>query len=588
MKNLIYISIFLLLLSFLGSCTSARWTVKEKESVDESEYEILEENYFLQPSGEVSSENPVLNLDLYSETQYEYSQRVLMQRTIQDYRLRPGAVALGIGGAAMAFYLANSRTFDGNASDTKTWTLNGVGALMLASGFLNMKPVDEPRPTGEERYLRNTGTTIKVDTLQTDTDIDSLASVYMLYNDLVIYEDVDEQIRDGKLEIPLGNALEELELSGPDPGKATVEILFTDSLYRYTYPINSVLQPYAQVTNQLSTLHNSPEENEDNILADLVQGSQLQIENYQEEGEWYKVLYGISETYIKKSDADIIWRSEDYSSEDQVVTVPRVPFGNIDVESNIPILRNQNDNAHALMVINQSYADSLEERNYALRDGRLMRTYLENALGYPSENIHQLADINNKDSLDIVLSEIKSEANDTTELFIYLSGFGSVDTTDTGPSLQLLPVASDSISSSPISLMQLFEQIGAIPTSQTLVLSDIDFSNSVQSANGSDNEIRQVIEDNVSPLLSGNPNSTFLTGTRLDYPSSLYVSTGGEDKKHHIFPYFFAKALQQRRTAISDIYQYLERNVSYTSRKLFDRPQDPLLLGNTQLNLAGE
>ncbi|MGM0545103.1 MAG: caspase family protein [Bacteroidota bacterium] len=588
MKKISNILLFFLIVSFLGACTSARWTVKEKQSLDKSDSEILEEHYFLQATGEVTPENPVLNLDLYSETHYEYTQRVLMERNIQDYRLRPGAVALGLGGAAMAFYLANSGTFDGNATDAKTWTLNGAGALMLASGFLNMKADGDPRPTGEERLLRNSGTTTEVDTVKAETNADTTASVYMLYNDLVVYEDVDQEIDEGQLTVSLGNVLEELELSGPDPGKTTVEVLFSDSLYRYSFPISSVLQPYAEITNQITPLRNNPDEDEENILADLVQGSQLQIEDYEEYEDWYKVIYGISEAYIKKSESSIIWRSEDFGSEEQVVTVPRVPFGDIDVESNIPILRNDNENSQALLVINQSFADSLEERNYALRDGRLIRSYLENALGYTEENIYQLSNITDRDSLDAAISNISQSATDSTELFVYFSGYGAADTTGNNPELQFLSAAPDSITKSPIFLKKVYEQLGDIPSSQTLVLSDIDFSNSVRNMGWSDNQMRQLLEEEVSPLLTGNPNSAFLTGTRLNDPSSLYVSPGGEDKKHYIFPYYFAKALQERRTTISDIYQYLERNVSYTSRRLFDRPQNPLLLGNTKLNLTTE
>ncbi|WP_445665054.1 caspase family protein [Fodinibius sp. AD559] len=583
MKTLYYILLAAFFISFLGSCTSARWTVKEKESIDRSEYEVVEENYFLQQTDDVTPENPILSLVLFSEIQYEYMQRVLMQRNIQDYRLRPGTTALGIGGAAMAFYLANIADF-GSQSSTKRWTLNGVGALMLASGFLNMKPVGEPRPTGEERYKRTTGTTIKVDTVKADAKVDTSASVYMLYNDLIIFEETNQNISNGLLKIPIGNALNDFKLSGPNPGNATVEVLFADSLYRYNYAIDSVLQPYAVVNEQLTALRNSPEENTDNVLADLVDGSQLKISSIND--DWYQVMYGISETYIKKSDADIIWRSEDYEVEDQVVTVPRVPFGEIDVESNIPILRDENPNAKALLVINQNYADTLGERNYALRDGRLMRTYLQNALGYSEDNIYQLADITNSDSLNTLLSSLESTANDSTELFVYLSGYGTVDKEES--QLQLLMTPSDTQSYAKIGLSNIFSRIGRISSAKTIVLSDIDFASGTSEKSFSENEMRDIIEGNVSPLLSQNPNSSVLLGSQLNNPSRLYMSGGREDKKHHIFPYFFAKALQERRTLLSDIYQFLERNVSYTSRRLFDRPQDPLLLGNTQLNLAGQ
>lgn len=570
----------------LSSCTGARWTVKEKESVDQSDYKIVDEQLLLRQSGEVSPQNPVLSLDLLSRISYRYNQRVLMQRNIQDYKLRPGLVALGIGGAAMAFYLANSTEFSDSRSTTEKWTLNSLGGVMLASGFLNMKPVSEPRPTGEERYMRSTGDTVAVDTVKAGMQPDTSASVYMLYNDLIVYEEHNRSITDGKLDIPVGNILNDLQLSGREPGRATVEILFADSLYRYSYPIQSVLQPYASVTTQITALRNSPEE-DDNVLADLVKGSRLQIDSF-ENDNWYQVLYGISKTYIKKDDAKILWRSEGFGSEDQIVAVPRVPFGNIDVESNIPFLRQSNPNAKALLIVNQNYTDTLESRNYSLRDARLMRTYLENALGYREEHTYQLADITSADSLNAVLTELHRTANDSTELFVYISGQGSINVSGDTPQLQYLSVGSDSLKPSALNLADIFEKIGKINTSQTIVLSDIDFSSDTQNETFEDNRVQEIVESNTKPLISNNPQSALLMGTKLNYPSSLYISDRGEDKKHHVFPYFFAKALQQRRTVLSDIYLYLERNISYTTRRLFDRPQDPLLIGNTQLDLAAE
>ncbi|MEL7834616.1 caspase family protein [Fodinibius sp. Rm-B-1B1-1] len=572
-----------MLSGFLGSCTSARWTVQEKQSVDHSESEIVRENYFLQQSGEINSGNPVLSLELFTKTEYEYPQRVLVQRTIQDYQLRWGSVALGIGGATMAFYLANATDF-GHDTSTKRWTLNGMGALMLASGFLNMKAVGDPQPTGEERYLRSTGTTTEIDTMPANSSIDTTASVYMLYNDLIIFEDNNQQLSNGKLNIPVGDALEDLNLSGANPGSVTVEVLFADSLYQYEYPIESVLQPYAVVNDQLTALRSSANENDDNVLADLVEGSELKINNIND--EWYQVLYGISETYIKKSSADIIWRSEDYTIEDQVA-VPRVPFGNVDVESNIPVLNQQNNNAKALLVVNQNYEEPLNTRNFAFRDGRLIRSYLENALGYKEEDIHQLADIPDSDTLNTVLSSIQESANDSTEFFVYFSGYGTIETQNSANELQLLTVPSEAKTDSTISLRSIFSEIGKVSSAKTIVLSDIDFSASNQKGRTPENQQQKIMEYTVSPLTDAHPNSSILFGARLNNVSGLYMSQGVE-KMHHIFPYFFARALQERRTTISDIYQYLERNVSYTSRKLYDRPQSPLLFGNTQLNIVSE
>ncbi len=569
--------------SALSSCTSARWTVKDKTAVDESDYEVLDEDHFLMTGGEITPNNPVLKLDVYSKVKYEYAQRVLMQRTIQEYRLRPAFVALGLGGAAMAFYIANTNLTEGGRDSPKAITINSIGALLAASGFFNMKPVGEPRPTGEERYLRNTGEAAKIDTVKAGQTMSGTVSVDIRYGDEVLWQE-DRNFSNGSVEIGLASRLSDLELSGDDPGSVSIEVGFQDSTYFYEYRVRDILLPYAQVTSPFAELRNSPEESDDNILADLGQGSQLQIKSSENE-DWFRVLYGISENYIRKKNARIVWRSTDFVQEDQVVTIPRIPFGNVDVESNIPILRGAEPNAVALIVTNENYSGDLEERSYTHRDGELMKAYLTNALGYSGENIFELRDISSSGELFNSLSDIRSVTNDSTELFVYLGGYGAVDMSGGEPLLEFLGTSSGEKERPQIYLNEIFDRISTIPSAKTLVLADIDFSASIQRNQFSTSQSLRILESNAAALRRNNFQSSLLMGTHLMYPSSLYYSPNGEDKKHHIFPYFFAKALQERRTNLSDIYQYLERNISYTARRLFDRPQDPVLIGNTTMDL---
>lgn len=583
--RIVHIVIAVLLFGAFTSCTSARWTIKERSAIDSSASKVLKQDNFLVADDELTPENPVLQLNLYSKTTYDYTQRVLMQRSIQKYKLRPGFVALGLGGAATAFYAANSDVFKGNSTSTKSLALNTVGTLLAVSGFLNMKPTGKPRPTGEERYLRDTGSTVRTDTVRVEEEIDATASVSVRQNGRLIFEEQNRNLSRGSLEVPLAGKLNNLQLSGPDPGSISVEVNFEDSTYNYQYSIQKVLQPYAKVTSQLTELRNSPEEDPDNVLADLVKGSQIEIKSSENE-EWYQVLYGISENYIRKEDTELVWRSTDFLEGEQIVTVPRVPFGNIDVESNIPILRGPTPNAIALIVTNENYSENLSERNYAHRDGRLIKTYLTNALGYSKENIFELNDVRNPNEIYRALSEIRFAANPNTELFLFLSGHGSATENRGQVQLNLLCISEDD-SQAAMDLGKLFEQISTISSSKTVLMADIDFSSSVAPNRFTESQAREIIESNAEPL-SDNSKTSILMGTQLLYPSSLYVSSKGEDKKHHIFPYFFAKALQQRITTISEIYQYLERNVSYTARKLFDHPQDPLLIGNTSLDLTSQ
>lgn len=584
-SSLIFFAV--ILFAVLTSCTSGRWTVKEKTAIDKNEYNVLRQKRFLAPAGEVSRENPVLKLDLYSRVTYKYAQRVLMQRNIQDYKLRPGFLAMGLGGAAMAFYLANSETFRGNGSSTKSVTLNAAGALLAISGFMNMKPVGDPRPTGEERFLRKSGTATRIDTVKSSEDVQPITSIGVKHNGKLIFEGKNRDFTGGTLEIPLAGKLNDLQLSGLDPGSVTVEVSFEDSTYSFQYPVKNILRPYARITSQFTELRNSPRETPDNVLADLVEGSQLQIKSAKNP-QWYRVLYGISENYIRKEDADLIWRSTDFATDEQVVTVPRISFGNVDVESNIPILRGPRPNAIALIVTNENYSNGLAQRNYAHRDGRMIASYLNNALGYKQENIHELKDISDTNEIYRKLSEIRLAANDSTELFVYLSGHGTVDAYRDRTRLGLLGITNEAGRQFSIPLSKLFEQISTISSAKILVLSDIDFNPDKKEKQFSANKGQRIIEANAAPLLKDNPKATLLMGNQLSYPSSLYFSSAGVDKKHHIFPYFFAKALQKRKTNIAAIYQYLERNVSYTARKLYDRPQDPLLLGRVTFDFANQ
>lgn len=585
MKLFIHIFFIALLAGAFASCTSARWTIKDKTAVDKSDYEVLEKDQFLVKKGEVNQTNPVLNLDLMSRTKYRYPQRILAERQIQDYRLRPGFVAMGLSGAALAFVAANSSLITKNRSKTHVWTLNTVGTLLAASGFLNMKAVGEARPTGEERYLRKSGSVIQVDTTKVEKEIKEDVSLSLQFGDITIYEDSSRTFSNDQLKIPLAEHLDDLKLSGVNPGSISVSLRFRDSLYSYQFPISQILQPYARVTTQITPLRNSPEVSGDNIVADLARGSQVQIKSTDNEN-WYQVLYGISEHYIRKENAEIVWRPSDFSQQNQVVTLPRKPFGEIDVESNIPILRGTKENTLALIITNQNYSGRYEERNYAHRDGRLIKTYLRDALGYPRDNIYELKDIANSGSLDRVLSEMRFAANDSTELTVFISGYGNVQKPDIYE-LNLVGVADGEGDNQMISLRKLYEQFSTITSGQTLILNDVDFSGS-SSSDYSANQAQIIIEQNADELIRENEKASILFSTHLNQPTSLYTSSEGEDKKHYIFPYFFAKALQQRRTKLAAIYQYLERNVSYTARKLHDRPQDPLLLGNTLMDLRDE
>jgi hypothetical protein len=552
--------------------------VKDREAVDSSEYEVLSEETFLHLSDSLSPESPVLKLEVLSNTTFEYTEKILVERTIQRYRLRPGFVILGLAGGAAAFYVGNSDQFGSNKM--QSITLNSIGALLSISGFFNLKPSGEPRPVGEERYLNDTGTFIETDTVRINEDISSPANISVTYNGRTIFEEEIMQINKGQINIPLANRFEDLRLTDPEPGQFEVKVDFQDSTYRYINPVSSILEPYARVNTEYTELRREPAINSENVLAQLAEGSQVYVEGVHN-NDWLKVRYGIFESYIRRDDADIQWRTANFSEDTEIVTIPTVPFGNIDVESNIPQLRDEVQNAQALIITNESYVESLPQRRYTHRDGRLIEAYLKDGLGYRDEHIHFLRDLNNPQQVFDIIGKINSSADQDTELFVYIAGYGAIKADQEGSELFLKNIEQESQAAVDLPLNSLLNRLGNIPARQKWVLADIDFSlNMADSLSYS--QVEEFMASHASDFTEG-PNTALLLGSEVGRPSRLYRSSS-ENKNHHIFPYLFARALQQHRTDIIQIYSLLNQNISYTSRRLHDRSQSPMFYGDRTLS----
>lgn len=584
-RSLNYILI-LLIASWGVSCTGARWIVKDTSAIDRDDYNIISTEEFLEVSSQVTPESPNLKLQMLSNTEYEFAEKVLVQRSIQDYKLKPGFVALGLIGAGLAAYAANSNAINGGQSSAASLSLNTAAVIIAGASMMNLKPSDEPRETGEERFLRKTGSFIEHDTLQVESTPQDSASIDIWYGEDILVENERQEFRNGELSINLGGLLNGLELQGTETENVRVNVAHSDSLYTFNYPLNQILQPFARITSPVAELRSKPDQNPGNVLAELIQGSQLQI-LANVEPNWYRILYGISENYISREDAEIIWRSSDFSRESEVVAVPIVPFGNIDVESNIPILSGVNPGARALVVSNENYVEPYEKRSHAHRDARLLKTYMENALGLLPSNIYEVQDISDWQKVNKTLTQISSGSGDSTDVYVYINGYGTVTKENDGFDLGFKTTGNDSTT---IDLQRLFSGLSELTDSRLIVLADIEFQALREQSEITESEIdlEQPLRKLSQTITGVNSNATVIFGSQMNQQSELYVSDSGEDKKHHIFPYFFARALQERRIEMGSIFQFLQRNIPYTSRRLHDRSQDPQIFGNTSQQIIPE
>lgn len=589
--------IVLLLIAIGTGCTRSRWMVQDQNAVDPDDVEVLNREFFLRQIDSPDVDEPVLKLELLSRSRFNYAQKVKVERYIQDYRPRWPFMAIGALAGGFTVYTANTDRLVDNLSRGESRLLSGAGLLISTAGFLHMKPVGEKQKTGESRFLRQTGNKQVIDTTRVTQNIPQDTLRYSIYyqNRRLAYRQ-PIRFNNGVVEIPIDRYLEDERIADPSPGSMLIAIGYRDQIYDYQIEMDSVMRQFAEVTIPSTSLYQKPDREQSEIVANVGEKSLLPLVDITENG-WYKVMYGIRETYVARNNSRIVWklpesdRPED--TRNQIVRVEEIPYGEIDVESNLPILAENDPNSGAFVLNNEFYRRDFSSRKYATRDARLVQDYLVNTLGVGGENVIRYDDFESREQWE-ALSDRLTQLPDTLDRFFgYISGNGIIEQDSSKNAvpkyhLALTNWSKDSPYSQVVNLDSLLNRLIKVPAARQIYFLDLDFSNYLNLADDKMDarRLRDQWQQHVNRLLARTGKRiTIIQASRVGTPSRLYVNEGGVDRRHHLFPYYIAKGLQEEITGTKALYQYLERNVTYTSRRLFDLPQDPLIFGDRTQNL---
>ena len=555
------------------SCSSTSWVVVEEQAKDINDFEIISSQYYLESSNGLTPNQPIVHFDIKAINTYEYAQRVRTERYIQRYRPRVGFVLLGIAGAGLSTYAAYSDQLLKEPTSSQRYTLLGAGGLLTGLSFLNMKPIGEPSKTGESRLLRRTGSVEEADTINVRPYNSDLASIKISYQEEVIREATNWSFNEGRISI---NLAEEVNagLFEEDPQENIVVEVSYDSLYSTKeFPVSSIFEQFVIVDAQITPLRNEPSNSRNNILTDLAEGSQLKL--VESEGEWYKVLYGITETWVYANDVRTVWRPSEFASDLSVIAIPNVPFGSVDVERDIPVLGVSSLNASAFLLSNFQYGGSLSERIYGERDTKLMEEYFLQAFGIRGNNIVKATNINSDRLLERAYSRLANSLTDEEQsLNVYISGYAEIRDSK----VYLIGSSEDGSGERQyIDLHQFFRGLNNLQLSSIIVYADLDIVNEDGSS--------EPLENLASILTSDNSTSAVFFGAQPDQRSGIFTSSNGDQNRHSIFTYYLAEAIKEGNMTMGEILNHLDRNVPFTSRSIYDRPQNPLFFGNLQLQL---
>jgi hypothetical protein len=569
----------LLLIALLSGCTTSRWIVQETPANDLNQSKLISSEPILSIRTQPNPDNPVVVFEVRSLNTVQFPQRVEQRRFVQKYRPRYGLMVLGLAGSAGLLYMANSTAvLENGLTDNQRLGVNVSAGVLATASVFNLKPSGEPIFTGETRFLDVVGTGTRTDTLVRSTNAPTIsATIQATYKGQTVLNGLQKPATNQELRIDLVNELPFRSFETSDPGLLELVISTSTQAFKYDIPVDSFLKRFVRVARRNTPIRSTPQDQAGNIVTTVAEASLLQWVS--SENGWYQVLLGLNPVYMRMEDAAVVWMPAGGVGGMVVSTGQR--FGDIDIERNIPQLAALQPDAAAVIIANEGYADPLFGNRFAGRSVDLMKRYFSETLGVPIDRIRVVSD--SPSSLSgswsrFQRNNIWSELNlnpQTSRLFVYYAGKGA--TLQGRP--VLLPV--DAPSGAPIDVASFLEYLSTLPSASTHVMFETDFVHSMDGSSLSSNSLKTA-----SDALTDAKKGWVLYASDVRQPSNTYTTEDFRtDRIYGLLTYFVCKAFQEEYMTTPDLQNYLSRNLTFTSRRLHNRPQDPKWFGDTTLRL---
>jgi Caspase domain len=259
-----------------------------------------------------------------------------------------------------------------------------------------------------------------------------------------------------------------------------------------------------------------------------------------------------------------------------------------DVDINIPIGKDKNRDAIAVVIGNRDYTNvDIPRAEFAINDAAVMKKYLIKTFGYDEDNIIYLANADISDFMSVFGSENDYRGKlydyikpNQSEVFIYYSGHGAPNI-ETGSSY-FLPVNCDPlrISLTGYSVETFYKNISQLPAAKLIIVLDACFSGASQDGSIIAGASPIYIDFSVSQSLL--KNGMVFAATRGNQLASWYPETN-----HSMFTYFFLKGLgggadfnHDNKITVSEFEDYLcskSDGIPALARRKWGREQTPLI-----------
>lgn len=586
------------MIGLLAGCTSTRWVVEDEEVINESEAELQSKEYLFELVEQPSTDAPVVSLDLYELRDNVYPLHLTSRKYVQQYRPRYWFLGLGIATSAVLVTVAHTDLIHGEeTNDNQRVMLNSTAAVLTGASVMSMKPDGEKQPTGSEQLLSQTGTVQRRDTVLTDRD-DTLT--VQVYDDEMLYmEEIEAELSNGAININLVEALNIDEIRAENPADINIRFEYEGDSYSYNFPVSDFMERFVEATSGNVPVRSGTDEQEDDILTNVSAGERLPLEDTQDD-DWYIVRRGGITGYILKEDSRIIWKSGAMARGEELVDGSE-NFGVLEIERDIPQPDPdlQTEDINVIIWANSDYQDpEIEQIENIERSIELVENYAETRLGVPDNQILVHRDLTYDQaqqafSEDNLNQDDEITPTDSTHFIIYYLGHGLAES-DAENQAYLLP--SDFDSEEPtenrVGVKDWLSALDAVESASTTVVLDTDFvgSSVTETLSRADRYASQIrLRDLAGNFTNSDRQNAVIFAARSDQKAGQYRSDDGRTNNFYgIFTYYFFHAMREDNIRLNDLFRSVERNVTFTSRRLHDRSQDPSLFGDPEIDWLRE
>jgi hypothetical protein len=572
-------STLFILIALLSACTTSRWIVQETPANDLNQSRQISSVPILSLKSTPTPDQPVIAFEVRSLNTVQYPQRVEQRRFVQRYRPRYGLMVLGLAGSAGLLYVANSQAFlENGLTDNQRLGVNISASVLATASVFNLKPSGEPIFTGETRLLEQVGIGTRIDTLGRKTNAPVIQTrIEARYKGQTVLNGLQKTATNQELRIDLVNELPFRSFETSEAGVLELLMSTSTQTFEFNIPVETFLKRYVRVARRNTPIRSSPQDQAGNIVTTVAEASLLPWVS--SENGWYQVLLGLNPVYMRVEDATVVWMPA--GGVGGMVVSSGQRFGDIDVERNIPQLAALQPDAAAVIIANERYADPLFGNRFAGRSVELMKRYFSETLGVPIDRIRVVSDAPSSLSGSwsrFQRNNIWSELNlnpQTSRLFVYYAGKGA--TLNGRP--VLLPI--DAPSGAPIDVMSFLEYLSTLPSASTHVMFETDFVHSIDGSSLTSGALKTA-----SDVFTESKKGWVLYASDVRQPSNTYTTEDFRtDRIYGLLTYFVCKAFQEEHLTTPELQAYLSRNLTFTSRRLHNRSQDPKWFGDTTLRL---